>query len=149
MATKTQIAANHRNARRSTGPRTKEGKATVSQNALRHGLTSLQRPPFPSSSRLFQEMCEDFDPATPAECKLVEDLAFHLFVADRADRLLDSELDVPQPNIDLLLILGRYHLSADRSYYRTLEKLLNLQIKRHLQEIGFVSPKTKIESKRR
>src|ERR1700738_4735365 len=31
-------AANRRNARRSTGPRTAAGKARVKQNALRHGL---------------------------------------------------------------------------------------------------------------
>ena len=40
MATETQIAANRRNALKSTGPRTPEGKARVSQNALKHGLLS-------------------------------------------------------------------------------------------------------------
>ena len=38
MATKRQIAANRRNARHSTGPKTLQGKATASMNALRHGL---------------------------------------------------------------------------------------------------------------
>ena len=38
MATEAQIAANSRNALRSTGPKTLEGKRIVSQNALRHGL---------------------------------------------------------------------------------------------------------------
>ena len=40
MATKKQIAANRRNAKKSTGPRTEEGKERSSQNAVKHGLTS-------------------------------------------------------------------------------------------------------------
>lgn len=40
MATEKQIAANRRNARLSTGPRTEEGKAASSKNALTHGLSS-------------------------------------------------------------------------------------------------------------
>jgi hypothetical protein len=42
MTTKKQIAANRRNAKRSTGPRTEEGKLRSSQNAMTHGLLSRQ-----------------------------------------------------------------------------------------------------------
>jgi len=38
MATQKQIKANQQNAQKSTGPQTDEGKATVSQNAIKHGL---------------------------------------------------------------------------------------------------------------
>jgi hypothetical protein len=40
MTTEREVAANRRNAAKSTGPRTRRGKATVSRNALRHGLAS-------------------------------------------------------------------------------------------------------------
>jgi hypothetical protein len=40
MATAKQIAANRGNARRSTGPRTPEGRKASAMNALKHGMTS-------------------------------------------------------------------------------------------------------------
>lgn len=39
MASEKQIAANRRNAKRSTGPRTAAGKLRTSQNAYLHGLS--------------------------------------------------------------------------------------------------------------
>src|SRR5947207_703029 len=42
MATARQIAANRRNAQRSTGPRSAAGKSISSRNALRHGLSLPQ-----------------------------------------------------------------------------------------------------------
>ncbi len=38
MATQKQIKANRKNAQKSTGPKTDQGKAAVSQNAVKHGL---------------------------------------------------------------------------------------------------------------
>jgi hypothetical protein len=37
-----KLAANQQNARRSTGPRTPEGKARVRHNALKHGLLAKE-----------------------------------------------------------------------------------------------------------
>jgi hypothetical protein len=42
MATEAQINANRANARKSTGPRTPEGKAVVSQNAVTHGFLARE-----------------------------------------------------------------------------------------------------------
>ena len=39
MASNRQIEANRKNAKRSTGPRTAEGRKRASRNALRHGLS--------------------------------------------------------------------------------------------------------------
>jgi hypothetical protein len=47
MASERQIAANQRNARNSTGPRSSSGKRRARQNAFRHGLTkSISRTEF-------------------------------------------------------------------------------------------------------
>ncbi|TKJ32822.1 MAG: hypothetical protein CEE38_07340, partial [Planctomycetes bacterium B3_Pla] len=54
MSTEAQINANRQNAQNSTGPRTAEGKAAVSQNALKHGL-------FSAVDVVFDESREDYD----------------------------------------------------------------------------------------
>ena len=40
MTTEKQIAANRENAKKSTGPRTADGKRKSRRNAVRHGLTA-------------------------------------------------------------------------------------------------------------
>ena len=42
MSTKAQTKANRKNAQKSTGPRTAEGKAVVSKNAVKHGLFAAE-----------------------------------------------------------------------------------------------------------
>ena len=71
-----RIAANRRNAKKSTGPRTAEGKARVSQNALTHGLTAqslvLAEESWPAWHALRRRMFEDLTPQGETECQLVE-----------------------------------------------------------------------------
>ena len=54
MTTKKQTAANRRNARKSTGPKTAAGKDRAKGNALKHGLTAAQ-------ITVFDERPEDFE----------------------------------------------------------------------------------------
>ncbi len=42
MTSSKQVQANRRNALKSTGPKTAEGKATVRLNAMKHGLLSQE-----------------------------------------------------------------------------------------------------------
>jgi hypothetical protein len=42
MSTTAQTKANRQNAQKSTGPKTDEGKAVVSQNAVKHGLFAAE-----------------------------------------------------------------------------------------------------------
>ncbi len=54
MATQKQIAANRRNAKKSTGPKTIAGRTRTKVNALKHGLTAAQ-------ITIFDEHPEDFE----------------------------------------------------------------------------------------
>jgi hypothetical protein len=71
MSTETQINANRLNSQKSTGPKTPDGKAKVSQNAVTHGLTS-HRPVLDMEDtaefRTFvNELLDQLDPTNPLE----------------------------------------------------------------------------------
>ena len=96
MATKRQIAANRRNARRSTGPKSAAGKAASSVNALRHGLTAARAVVLPDEDgeayeRLRQGVLADLDPAGALQEALAQRIVVLLWRLDRAARL-EAEL---------------------------------------------------------
>jgi hypothetical protein len=155
MATEAQIEANRRNAAKSTGPRTPEGKARVRRNATRHGLcggialmaeekSELEN----DFNLLLEDLREEHQPNGPTEDILVFKMAESVFFANRASVLLADNLNsiddpVALPCISLML---RYHTTADRAFARHLNDLRKLQKERvkeeaeaPAQEIGFVS----------
>jgi hypothetical protein len=88
MATDKQIAANRRNALKSTGPKTLRGKQISSRNALKHGVFSKYRQTVPSEDdpayqRLFRSFCAEFEPQSPYEVELVGRLALIHWLHDR------------------------------------------------------------------
>jgi len=79
MATQKQIEANRRNAQRSTGPKTPEGKARSALNALQHGIRSSLAV-IPGESReefetLYDAIRDDFQPTDSMEEILVRQIA--------------------------------------------------------------------------
>ena len=79
MATQSQIDANRRNAQKSTGPKTQEGKAKSRRNALRHGLTAkacMLADEDPNDLLdMIAEINEKFDPQDTDEDFLVQRMA--------------------------------------------------------------------------
>jgi hypothetical protein len=79
MATQSQIDANRRNAQKSTGPTTPEGRAAVRHNALKHGLTAELLIASMEDQPEFDRLCEAFEneyqPIGPTEESLLENLA--------------------------------------------------------------------------
>ena len=74
-----QLSANRRNAQLSTGPTSSEGKAKVSRNALRTGLSGrtvlLPSDDAAEYERHIQGYYEDFHPVGQVECDLVRAIA--------------------------------------------------------------------------
>ncbi len=79
MASDAQIAANRRNAQKSTGPKTARGKAMVAGNALRHGLRAEKLVMFDETDADFvafhAAQHEAFAPADAVEAQLVQQIA--------------------------------------------------------------------------
>ncbi len=91
MATQRQIEANRRNARRSTGPKSLEGKRRSSQNALRHGLLAAA-PVIPGESRAEYEAHLDsfllaYAPRDAVEAALVRQMASAEWRLRRLERM--------------------------------------------------------------
>ncbi len=79
MTTPQQVEANRRNARKSRGPKTPEGRAVSSRNAIKHGLLSKQVL-LPGENaheleELGRQLKEDLKPIGALETRLVEDIA--------------------------------------------------------------------------
>jgi len=122
-----KLAANRRNARKSTGPRTAAGKRKSSQNARKHGLYSRYLIPDrrSESSRAFQSMLKDFilemQPKNHLERVWVERMVLSLWRLQGAYRLEartaqgDSE-SAPLPALSCLPKLVRYENMLDRQF---------------------------------
>ncbi len=79
MASLKQIEANRRNALKSTGPKTSEGKAAVRMNALRHGLRARSLLIPGENPADYDQLCAGLEaewrPQTPTEHLLLQQMA--------------------------------------------------------------------------
>ena len=100
--TKAQIAANRRNCQKSTGPCTPQGKAVVSQNALKHGLTAktVIRSEDQAEFDLHRtQILDELAPDTPIESFLAErivDLSWKLKRIGYLQNQTIDALDTPK-----------------------------------------------------
>jgi hypothetical protein len=145
-------AINRANSRRSTGPRTPAGKQRSSINALRHGLTaasavlpSEDRAGFDTHRRGF---FDEYQPATPTESQLVQELADTAWRINRIPALEAALLDraanpsTEQAAIDFdivdahraLATLGLHGQRLSRQFQRALEALREIQADRAERE---------------
>ncbi len=107
-----QIEANRRNALRSTGPKTEEGKQQSRRNALRHGLTAetvIDGLEDSEDYRAFEAaVIADYDAQTAVERELVLRLASLLW---RLRRIIAIETDLLR--IQSEIVRGRRVASGD------------------------------------
>jgi len=122
MATQAQIIANRSNALKSTGPRTPRGKATVSQNPLKHGL-SAQKPIIAGESQadfdLYRDqMLDELNPLTPMESMLADRVISLSWRLKRSVRFQNQAIDAMlQPNTSspLAKLAQSFHLNLPGS----------------------------------
>ncbi|MGI9071481.1 MAG: hypothetical protein ACR2JB_09250 [Bryobacteraceae bacterium] len=151
MSTKAQTTANVANAQHSTGPKTDSGKVASSLNHLSHGLTGtaftlLDWEDQNAFHALFSRLQSKHQPATVTEEILVEKMAQHYWLTQRAITLqatcFNSEIAPDNPEKQLALYL-RYQTTHDRAFHKSLDKLLKLRAEKRKQEIGFESQERK------
>jgi len=119
MASEAQIQANRANARKSTGPRTAEGKAVVAQNAVKHGLRAEQmviKGEDPGQFESYREqMLGELRPDGALESMLAEravGLAWRLRRAERLQaEVFDTMLDEEENN-PVQKLARRMHLTG-------------------------------------
>ena len=140
MPTPKQLAANRRNAKKSTGPRTPEGKATARLNALKSGIDAQAETmlPFEEPAKLEALACDYYDrfhPTTPEQRCLVDDLIsdewqLRRFRAIEGQLLTHHYDDAYEPR-DVQLSLGQSYEWACK-YLDRLQRRINATRKAYL-----------------
>jgi len=127
-----------------TGPTTKAGKATSSQNSLKHGLASgtlLLPDEDPAEfAALLSSLQTAHAPADATEELLVTDMAKFHWLSDRAIRLQTVAFE--ENDMHKLALFLRYQTTNHRAFHKSLATLLTLQKQRQ----QFVSQKEKVTS---
>jgi hypothetical protein len=160
MATAKQIAANRRNAQKSRGPVTEEGKKITSQNARRHGLCApFQVLPNVENQEDFDALLEAFidaeKPTDALEHELVVTMAEQFWLAKRATRMQNTRFIAKEPTPkerqenqfpirvehEAIQLFLRYHTAHYRAYRHAMHDLQSRRKQKQLQEIGSVRQK--------
>ncbi|MFN7995070.1 MAG: hypothetical protein U0Q18_15795 [Bryobacteraceae bacterium] len=137
MATQKQIEANRRNAQKSTGPRTPEGKAISSLNAITHGFSARTIVLPHEDAGDFRALCDELEaewrPEGPTEKFCVTLLANAQWKLARAEylesRVLNQE-SLGEPDLRCQDRISRQQAALQRAFFKALKQLQTLQQQR-------------------
>ncbi|MBV8895553.1 MAG: hypothetical protein JO051_03500 [Acidobacteriaceae bacterium] len=150
-----KLAANRENAQLSTGAVTESGKAIVSQNATKHGLTGKFKVLACESQSDFDQLLAGFlraeSPVGDDEIAMVHQMAEAVWLSRRCLRLqndcfaaLESENpDERRAAEKSLALYTRYQTTHDRTFSRYSTELRKRRTERARTHRGFVSQKYK------
>jgi hypothetical protein len=136
MATEKQIAANKANAQKSTGPKSEEGKASSSKNAVKHGVLSKVSVADHEDEALFASMLEgliqEHAPHSTIESQLIERLAVLFWREIRLAKAEAFETKANLSNFEYEKVKEENSSSAFRKnmlpkHYRTLANILPIE----------------------
>jgi hypothetical protein len=121
MVSEAKLAANRRNAQRSTGPRTPEGKARSASNSTIHNFRSRQPLELTSEDHqaitvLIARLTPEARPQNPEEAAIVHELATAHQIRTLVERELDHALCTNEPTA--LKYLERHHSAASTRHNR-------------------------------
>jgi hypothetical protein len=140
MATLKQFEANRRNAQKSTGPKTPEGKAAVSMNSLRHGLRARTVVLPGENPEEFHQLCDDLEvewhPQSRTEQFYVEQMAVSQWKLTRmevGESAIYQDVEASTTRLPLLDRLWQAEARMERSYSRAQRELERLQNSRRDQ----------------
>jgi len=155
MISEKQLEANRRNAQRSTGPKTSEGKTRSSRNNLRHGLTGhiniLPTEDREAHDAFCNELSDSLKPETPMERQLALSIAEDSWRLNRARAIENNmfalghegerrELQIAladartfQAQANQFQLLTIYEQRINRNLQRNLKQLQELQAQRREQ----------------
>jgi len=130
MLTDLKIETNQKNARKSTGPRTEEGKAKSSRNAMKCGVhsmaTLLETEDAGERKALEEGMIASLNPLNAHEAELVNmlvDLEWRLRRVSRQEtKILDAEI----PDYKALNNLSLHGARLKRQYSATLKEFIEV-----------------------
>jgi hypothetical protein len=152
--TERRLAINRANAQHSTGARTPEGKAVSCLNNTKFGLTGtgftvLSWEDRAAFDQLLNDLLSEHQPATPTEQILVQDMAQHHWLSQRALLLQNMCFDTGEPDCESgtqqksLALYIRYQTTHQRAFHKNLDQLLKLRAARQKEAHGFESQKQK------
>ncbi len=158
LTTMAQTEANRANARRSTGPKSAEGRATVSKNATKHGLLSRDvvladedSAEFDAFERAMRRALAPVGAVESAFAARVIAAAWRLRRVERIETLMleagrknwkGEEVGLSAAfvgncvNGDAYSKLGRYEAGIERTCFRSLHELQRLQAVRAGREVS-------------
>ena len=97
MSTESQVNANRENAKKSTGPKTKEGKAKSAQNAVTHGLTTRYEVITTEDQQEYdffrKEMIDHLNPIDPMQYRLADRIVSLSWRLKRAEIMHDRTIE--------------------------------------------------------
>jgi hypothetical protein len=142
-----RIDANRANAQNSTGPKTEAGKATSCRNATKHGFSStapmVTEEQLPEFLELQEELGRDFQPVGITEMHLFKEMLnaiwnLHRIKLNRRRILLSTNQDQGSAEDPAIIAmyerLDRHQTRNERTYYRALNQLREIQTERALRE---------------
>ena len=136
MPTQAQIAANRKNSKKSTGPKTEVGKSVSSSNAISHGFCAAD-PVLPTEDRgqfnqLLEQYKSELTPATAHQEFLVSQMAGARWKLNRLERTeteMFAALDDPtkaftdKETSAGFAKLERHRAALERTYHRSAREL--------------------------